>query len=254
MVRRGLARSHSSARQLIKDGVVALAGRVESRPGRRVKVDTKIELHGSATGYVSRGGTKLASAIRHFGLRVDGASALDVGASTGGFTDCLLRAGVRHVTAVDVGRDQLAPGLRTDPRVRVLERTDARDLPLLDPSPDIVTVDVSFVRIRDVLPAVLAATPQARLVLVLLKPQFELPGGRVPRDGVVKNPRIRNEVLLEFMAWASRQGICVAGTVASVLTGGDGNQETFVLLRAPKPILRGTASDYDGRDGNVASG
>ena len=212
-----------------------LAGRVENRPGRRVSVDAQIELRHRTQEYVSRGGRKLASALRHFALRVDGAIALDVGASTGGFTDCLLRAGVRHVSAVDVGRDQLAPGLRADARVRVLERTDARDLPLLDPSPDVVVVDVSFVRLRDVLPAVVAATPDARWALVLLKPQFELPGHRVPRDGIVKDPRTRNDVLLDFVRWATRQGIRVAGTVVSALAGGDGNQETFVLLRAPWP-------------------
>ena len=210
-----------------------LAGRVENRPGRRVSVDAQIELRHQTQEYVSRGGRKLASALEHFGLRVDGAIALDVGASTGGFTDCLLRAGARQVTAVDVGRDQLAPSLRADARVRVLERTDARDLPLLDPSPDIVVVDVSFVRLRDVLPAVLVATPDARWALVLLKPQFELPGHRVPRDGVVKDPRTRNDVLLDFVLWATRQGIRVAGTAVSALAGGDGNQETFVLLRVP---------------------
>ena len=193
-------------------------------------MDAQVELTGQAPEYVSRGGRKLAAALAHFGLAVEGASALDVGASTGGFTDCLLRAGARRVTAVDVGRDQLAPSLRGDERVQVLESTDARDLPPLDPSPDIVVVDVSFVRLRDVLPAVLAATPRARWALVLLKPQFELAGHRVPRDGVIKEPSERNAVLLDFLAWAARRGICVAGSVVSALSGGDGNQETFVLI------------------------
>ncbi len=228
-----------------------LAGRVENRPGRRVSVDAQIEMRHRTQGYVSRGGLKLASALEHFGLRVDGAIALDVGASTGGFTDCLLRAGVRHVSAVDVGRDQLAASLRADARVRALERTDARDLPPLDPSPDIVVVDVSFVRLRDVLPSVVAATPDARWTLVLLKPQFELRGVQVPRDGVIKEARVRNAVLLDFLAWAARHDICVAGSMASALTGGDGNQETFVLLQPPWPALH---SDYDEGDGDVASG
>jgi len=233
LVRRGLARSRSSARQLVRDGEVLLAGHVEERPGRRVSVDAQVVLRGQAPEYVSRGGRKLAAALAHFGLGVDGSIALDVGASTGGFTDCLLQAGAGRVTAVDVGRDQLAPSLRGDARVRVLESTDARDLPPLDPSPDIVVVDVSFVRLRDVLPAVLAATPDARWALVLLKPQFELPGRRVPRDGVIKQPSERNAVLLDFIAWAARRGVCVAGSVASALSGGEGNQETFVLLRGP---------------------
>lgn len=238
LVRRGLARSRSSARQLVRDGEVVVAGHIENRPGRRVGVDAQIELRGQAPEFVSRGGRKLAAALAHFRLGVEGATALDIGASTGGFTDCLLREGARRVTAVDVGRDQLAPSLRGDARVLVLESTDARDLPPLDPSPDIVVVDVSFVRLRDVLPAVLAATPDARWALVLLKPQFELPGNRVPRDGVIKEPSERNAVLLDFLAWAARRGICAAGSVASALAGGDGNQETFVLLQGPWPDQR----------------
>ncbi len=236
---------------MVKDGLVVVAGRVETRPGRRAEGDAEIELRGRATDYVSRGGRKLAAALEHFGLVADGAVALDIGASTGGFTDCLLRAGARHVTAVDVGRDQLAASLSADSRVRALERTDARDLPPLDPSPDIVVVDVSFVRLRDVLPAVVAAAPHARWALVLLKPQFELRRMQVPRDGVIEDARVRNAVLLDFLAWAARHGICVAGSMASALTGGDGNQEIFMLLRPPWPAPH---SDYDEGDGDVASG
>ena len=251
LVRRGLARSRSSARQLVKDGLVVVAGRVETRPGRRADVDAQIKLRGRAADYVSRSGRKLAAALEHFGLAVDGAIALDVGASTGGFTDCLLQAGAQHITAVDVGRGQLAPSLRADSRVCLLERTDARALPPLDRSPEVVVVDVSFIRLRDVLPAVLTAAPHARWALILLKPQFELPGQHVPRDGVIKDARVRNGVLHDFLAWATRQGICVAGSVASTLSGGDGNRETFVLLRPPWPTL---PSDYHEGDGDVASG
>ncbi len=236
---------------MVKDGLVVVAGRVETRPGRRAEGDAQIELRGRTTEYVSRGGRKLAAALEHFGLGVDGAAALDIGASTGGFTDCLLRAGARHVTAVDVGRAQLAPDLRADPRVRVRERTDARQLPLLTPPPELVVVDVSFVRLLDVLPAVLTAAPHARWALVLLKPQFELRGMQVPRDGVIKDARVRNAVLLDFLDWAVRHDICVVGSTASALTGGDGNQETFMLLRPPWPAPH---SDYDEGDGDVASG
>ena len=177
-----------------------------------------------------------------------------MGASTGGFTDCLLRGGAAQVTAVDVGRGQLAEELKADSRIRVLESTDARDLPTLNPLADIVVVDVSFIRLRDVLRAVLRATPRARWALVLLKPQFELPGRRVPRDGVVKDPGLRNAALLGFLAWARRDGFRVAATAASALAGGDGNQETFVLLRPPWPDRRRRGSDYDEGDGDVASG
>lgn len=254
LVARGLARSRSAARHLVKDGAVNVDGRAERRPGRRVSDDAQLELGSQSIPYVSRGGWKLAAALEHYGLALDGLTALDVGASTGGFTDCLLRSGAAQVTAVDVGRGQLAASLRDDPRVRVLESTDARDLPELKPPADIVVMDVSFVRLQDVLPDVLSATPHARWVLALLKPQFELPGRRVPRDGVVKDWTVRNATLVAFLTWAKRRGICVAATVASALSGGDGNQETFVLLRPPWPSLRGAGSDYDGRDGDVASG
>ena len=254
MVCRGLARSRSSARQLVRDGVVCVAGRVERRPGRRISVNAQLEVRDCAAEYVSRGGRKLAAAFAHFGLSVDGASALDVGASTGGFTEYLLRAGAQRVVAVDVGREQLAPSLRSDHRVHVLDRTDARDLPPLVPSPGVIVVDVSFVRLRDVLPAVLRAAPQARWALVLLKPQFELPGRRVPRDGVIKDARERNRTLLDFLAWAARRGICVVGSAASALSGSSGNQETFVLLQAPCPNQPGIGSDYDGCDGTDVGG
>lgn len=254
LVARGLARSRSAARQMVKDGAVYVAGHVETRPARRVADDAQLELRGRPNQYVSRGGWKLAAALEHFGLHVDGAVALDVGASTGGFTDCLLRGGAAQVTVVDVGRGQLAPSLRTDPRVRVLESTDARDLPALSPQTAIVVVDVAFIRLQDVLLAVLRATPRAHWALVLLKPQFELPGRRVPRDGVVKDPAVRNAALLDFLAWARRRGVCVAGTAASALAGGDGNRETFVLLRPPWPGGRIEGSDYDEGDGDVASG
>ena len=254
LVARGLARSRSAARQLVRDGAVYVAGRVETRPGRRVGDEAQAELRGRSIQYVSRGGWKLAAALEHFGLAVEGAAALDVGASTGGFTDCLLRGGAARVTTVDVGRGQLAPSLRADSRVRALESTDARDLPALDPPPDVVVVDVAFIRLRDVLPAVLGATPRARWALVLLKPQFELPGRRVPRDGVVKDPAERNSALLNFLAWARRNGLCVTASAASELPGGDGNRETFVLLRPPWPDRQLPGSDYDEGDGDVASG
>lgn len=254
LVRRGLARTRSAARQLIKDGAVRVAGRIEKRPARRVSDAAPVAVRGRSIPYVSRGGWKLAAALEHFGLHAGGLTALDVGASTGGFTDCLLRGGADQVTAVDVGREQLAASLRSDSRVRVLESTDIRGLPALNPTPDIVVVDVSFIRLRDVLPAVLAAAPRARWVVALLKPQFELPGRRVPRDGVIKDPAVRNAALLGFLAWAQRNGICVTATVASGLAGGGGNWETFVLLRPPWPGQQRRCSDYDEGDGDVASG
>ncbi len=238
VARRGLASSRSAARQMVKDGAVRVNGQLETRPARRVAPQAALDIRGGRAAYVSRGGWKLAAALDHFGLSAAGVVALDVGASTGGFTDCLLRRGARQVVAVDVGRGQLHPRLRGDARVRALESTDARALPPLDPPPQIVLVDVSFVRLRDVLPAIAAAAPEARWLLALLKPQFELPGRCVPRDGVVKRAAQRTQTLHTFLVWARREGFCITGTAASALPGARGNRETFALLQPPWPRAR----------------
>ena len=245
IVQRGLVRTRSTARQLIKDGEILVSGQVETRPARRLCNSTTIGLRRPKQLYVSRGGRKLAAALTHFGLNITDSVVLDVGASTGGFTDCLLQRGAKHVIAVDVGRDQLSSHLREDQRVQSLESTDARCLPTLDPMPEVVVVDLSFIRLRDVLPAIVASVPTAHWALVLLKPQFELPGHEVSRDGVVKDPVAQNRALTDFLEWSHRSGLEVLGTVHSTITGRNGNQEVFALVHLHGPNQNSRDNNYD---------
>ncbi len=238
VAQRGLTRSRSAARQLILDGQILVNGVMEKRPACRVMMDATFEFVGVVPPYVSRAGSKLASALDHWHVDVRGQTVLDVGASTGGFTDCLLRRGAACVIAVDVGRDQLDLRLREDDRVQVREQTDVRDLSLLHPEADLVVIDVSFIRLCDVLGAVAACASSATQIIGLLKPQFELSGQDVPRDGVIKDHVVRNSVLDSFLRWSNESGFNVVATVASEVAGGDGNQESFVLLRAPWPTPR----------------
>lgn len=211
------------------DGVVVL------KPAHRVAAEARLERSKATADYVSRGGRKLDAAFTHFGLHATGMRALDVGASTGGFTDFLLTRGAAAVVGVDVGSGQLHPRLRDDPRVESRERTDVRKLGRLEPPPDLAVIDVSFIRLRDVLQSVARAAPAARWMLALLKPQFELAGAQVPRDGVIKDPVRRTAALLDFLLWCRDSGFTAVGAVQGPVSGGDGNRETFVLLRPPWP-------------------
>jgi len=200
-----------------------------------VASDAAIEVDPEAARYVGRGGRKLAFALDRFGLVPSGLRVLDVGAGTGGFTDVLLQRGAAHVIAVDVGHGQLAPALRDDPRVDVREGTDVRDLGAIEPAVDAVVVDVAFIRLRDVLDALVRAAPAAHWMVVLLKPQFELPGKSVPADGVVKSQAQRDAVLQDFQSWLARAGYVEVATCPSPVPGVDGNREIFVHLAPPWP-------------------
>ena len=235
LVRRGLAPTRAQARQYVRDGLVRLDGGLARRPGRAVPADAAIEVDPTASLYVGRGGRKLASALDHFGLDPRGLRVVDVGAGTGGFTDVLLQRGALHVVAVDVGREQLAPALRQDPRVEVRERTDIRQLSVIEPPVDAVVVDLAFIRLRDVLGSLVHAAPAARWMVLLLKPQFELPGRCVPPDGVVKSPAQRVAVLKDFQAWLACAGYVEVATFPSPVPGAGGNRETFVHLTPPWP-------------------
>jgi 23S rRNA (cytidine1920-2'-O)/16S rRNA (cytidine1409-2'-O)-methyltransferase len=194
--------------------------------------------------FVSRGGIKLENALIASGLQPSGRRALDVGASTGGFSDCLLRRGATGVIAVDVGYGQLAWSLRTDPRVTVLERTNARHLTadMLPYRPQLATIDVSFISLLKVLPAVIACLAEAHDVLALVKPQFEIGRGRVGKGGVVRDPDDRREVLLTVGEAALQMGASVLAYHPSGLLGPKGNRETFIHLAEPG---RGGASGPD---------
>jgi 23S rRNA (cytidine1920-2'-O)/16S rRNA (cytidine1409-2'-O)-methyltransferase len=233
LTERGLFPSRSRAAAAVLAGDVHLGPgrRRAEKPGQLVPNDVELDV-AAAPPYVSRGGTKLANALEAFRLDVTGRRALDVGASTGGFTDCLLQRGAAHVVALDVAYGELAMALRDDPRVTVLERTNAR---ALDPGtlpyrPDLVVADVSFISLTKVLPAVLACTDPRFDALVMVKPQFEVGRERVGRGGVVRDPALRREALVTVGDAARREGAAVLGFASSGLPGPAGNQETFVWL------------------------
>ncbi len=232
LVDRGLVASRQQAQRAIRAGQVRVAGRIVDKPGHPVPVDADIQLQ-ELPRYVSRGGLKLEAALDSFGLDVRGRVAVDVGASTGGFTDCLLQRGVARVYAVDVGYGQLAWKLRQDPRVVVLERTNIRHLEELPEGSlaDLAVVDTSFIGLERVLPAtVRLLQPQADLI-VLVKPQFEAGPDKVGKGGVVRDPRIHREVLERVIAHAQELGLEVAGLRASPLLGPAGNVEFLLWLR-----------------------
>jgi len=266
LVRRGLARSREQAGELVAAGLVAVAGQRASKPATQVARDAPITVTDPGEpGYVSRGGQKLAGALAVFGgfrgvvppghapaggsggvvppgqhsgdLVVSGRNALDAGASTGGFTDVLLRAGAAHVVAADVGYGQLAWSLRTDPRVTVMDRVNVRALGPVTPVPDLVVADLSFISLTLVLPAlVAAATPGADFVL-LVKPQFEVGKGRVGAGGVVRDTTDRSASIEKVAGAAAGLGLGVRGITASPLPGSAGNVEYFLWLRRGAPPL-----------------
>ena len=238
MVERGLVESRSRAQVLIRAGEVRVSGQVFDKPGMPVARDAAIELR-EALAYVGRGGLKLAAALDAFGVDPTGACCLDVGASTGGFTDCLLQRGARRVYAVDVGRAQLAWSLRQDPRVVNLERQDIRGLGALAEPIHLAVVDVAFISLTLVLPSVASLlTPSAR-VIALVKPQFEAGRERVGKGGVVRDPAVHAAVLANTLGWAEQQGWRTLDAVASPVEGASGNREFLVLLAIPPTPIAG---------------
>jgi 23S rRNA (cytidine1920-2'-O)/16S rRNA (cytidine1409-2'-O)-methyltransferase len=231
VAREGLAESRTRAAALILAGRVLVDDAPVDKPGTRVRPEARIRVRGGERRFVSRGGEKLAGALADLGLDPRGRSALDLGASTGGFSDCLLQAGARRVVAVDVGYGQLAASLRQDPRVHVLERTNARHLEAasLPFAPDLVTIDVSFISVRLLLPRVAAVAPGAEL-LVLVKPQFEVGREAVGKGGVVRDDALRERAAADVAARAAELGYRLAGRADSRLPGPRGNREIFLWL------------------------
>jgi 23S rRNA (cytidine1920-2'-O)/16S rRNA (cytidine1409-2'-O)-methyltransferase len=241
LVRRGLARSREQAGELVAAGRVTVAGQCAAKAATQVTRDAPISIADTGEpGYVSRGGHKLAGALAVFGpagLTVAGRACLDAGASTGGFTDVLLRAGAGHVVAADVGYGQLAWSLRTDPRVTVLDRVNVRTLDQVTPVPGLVVADLSFISLTLVLPALVAcAAPDADFVL-LVKPQFEVGKGRVGAGGVVRDSADRAGAVRTVAGAAGQLGLGVLGVTASPLPGPAGNVEYFLWLRRGAPPL-----------------
>jgi 23S rRNA (cytidine1920-2'-O)/16S rRNA (cytidine1409-2'-O)-methyltransferase len=233
LVRRGLVMSRSGAAEVIRSGRVLVGGAPAGTPARQVAADEAITVTGPRPRFVSRGGEKLDAALQRFEVDVGDRRALDAGASTGGFTDCLLQAGVDHVYAVDVGRGQLAWTIRRDPRVTVLERVNVRALEpeMIDGPVDVVTADLSFISLVTVAPALVrCATRHADFVL-LVKPQFEAGRARVGKGGVVRDPTVHRAVLHEVVTGLSGAGLSVREVTPSPLRGADGNVEFFLHCR-----------------------
>lgn len=242
LVRRGLARSREQAAALVEAGRVQLRGVVARKAAAMVDPADPLLVTGAdpTEEYVSRGGHKLAGALAAFGaggLRVAGRRCLDAGASTGGFTDVLLRADAAEVVAVDVGYGQLAWPLRTNERVRVLERTNVRtlDAETIGGTVDLTVADLSFISLRLVLPALAGCTRDDGDLALMVKPQFEVGKDRVGAGGVVRDPELRAEAVLDVAAAAERLGLGLADVAASPLPGPSGNVEFFVWLRRGAP-------------------
>ena len=236
LVERGLAPSRERARALVMAREVEVEGAVALRAAAPVATDAGVRLRQSAR-YVSRGGEKLEAALRRAQIDVQGARCLDVGASTGGFTDCLLQRGAAHVTAVDAGYGQAATSLRADARVTLRERTNARLLEPLDEPVSLATLDLSFISLTAVLPAVISSVAPGGDVLALVKPQFEAPRDRVERGGVVRDPLQHAAAVARVATWAISSGLRVRGVIRSPLTGPAGNREFFLWLRLPAPSM-----------------
>jgi 23S rRNA (cytidine1920-2'-O)/16S rRNA (cytidine1409-2'-O)-methyltransferase len=233
LVDRGIAPTRERARALILSGIVMVGEERVDKAGTLVAADAEIRLRGEDHPYVSRGGVKLKSAIDAFGIDVTGLVALDVGASTGGFTDCLLQAGAKKVYAVDVGYGQFAWKLRKDERVVLFEKTNIRffDGRGIEDAVDIATVDTSFISLRLVLPRVVSLVGEKALILALIKPQFEVGKGEVGKKGVVTDPAMHGKVIEDMAEFCQGLQLEVKGTCESPLLGPAGNKEFFIYLK-----------------------
>jgi len=235
LVERGLAPSREKAQALIMAGQVVVGDHVVDKAGQQVACDADIRIKGEVLPYVGRGGLKLRKALDEFGVDVSGVVALDVGASTGGFTDCLLQAGASKVFAVDVGHNQLAWKLRQDPRVISLEKTNIRYLlpEQLDGVPDLAVIDASFISLSKVLPATVTLVRPGAAIIALIKPQFEVGKAEVGKGGIVRDPLAHEKAIEGVRQVAAELGLSVAGLCDSPILGADGNREFLILLYVP---------------------
>jgi 23S rRNA (cytidine1920-2'-O)/16S rRNA (cytidine1409-2'-O)-methyltransferase len=230
LVDRGLVESRERAQATILAGQVLVNGRKQDKAGSRVPEDADIRILGEEPRYVSRGGLKLEAALMEFKVSVENKTALDVGASTGGFTDCLLLHGCSKVYAVDVGYGQLAWKLRKDPRVVVIERTNIRAMdPLLIPEPvDIVVIDASFISLEKIIPSILKFLKTGSEIIALIKPQFEVGKGQVGKGGIVRDHVARTAAVERITTYFGETGLDVKGLMQSPITGQDGNVEFLI--------------------------
>lgn len=238
LVERGLSESRTKAQAVIMSGLVYVNGIKADKPGMSYDGDAQLEVRGTACPYVSRGGLKLEKALRDFGVDPTGYVCSDSGASTGGFTDCLLQQGAAKVYAIDVGYGQLAWKLRQDPRVVVMERTNIRYVEALDDRLDLSVIDVSFISLKIVLPAIQKLLKPDGQVLCLIKPQFEAGKDKVGKKGVVRDPQTHRAVLEDFQTLAVSLGFTVRSLTYSPVRGPEGNIEFLAhLTRTPGPAI-----------------
>ncbi len=233
LVERGLAESRTRAQSLILSGNVYVNGQKADKAGTPVDGSAAIEVKGKEHPYVGRGGLKLAAALDAFGIDPAGKRALDIGASTGGFTDCLLQRGAAHVTTVDVGKNQLDWKLRNDPRVTVMEEYNARTLAAADVGgeAEIIVIDVSFISLELILPPAVAALAPGGAVVALVKPQFEAGRAEVGSGGIVRDPAVHRRVVEKIAALGARLGLLPLGVIDSPIEGTKGNREFLAGFR-----------------------
>jgi len=233
LVEQGLVESRSRAQSLIRAGVVLVNDQVIDKPAHSVHADDRLRLRGVDHPFVSRGGVKLAAALDAFAIDVTGGEFLDAGASTGGFTDCLLQRGAARVVAVDVGYGQLAWSLRQDPRVEVCERTHVLKLPpeVCERGFDGITCDLSFISLRTVVPALIPLLRPGGVFILLIKPQFEVGREMVGKGGVVRNPVAREEAIDRVRQLTVDLGLTMVGTIDSPIRGPKGNLEALLVAR-----------------------
>jgi 23S rRNA (cytidine1920-2'-O)/16S rRNA (cytidine1409-2'-O)-methyltransferase len=229
LVARELAENKSKAQALIMAGKVTVSGRVVTKPGTQVEEDAELEV-AEKLPYVSRGGIKLAHALDEFKLDVTSLTTIDIGASTGGFTDCMLQRGARRVYAIDVGYGQLDYKMRQDPRVVVMERVNAHYPFSLPEKVNMATIDVSFISVTKVIPNITAHLTQPGYIIVLFKPQFEAERKEVGKGGIIKDPQVHARVLGRFIVWATDHDLRLRGLIASPILGAEGNKEFLILL------------------------
>ena len=233
LVDRGLIESRTKAQAVIMAGSVLVEEKRVEKASESFPADANIRIKGGGpeTRYVSRGGLKLEAALQHFGIRPEGCVCIDIGSSTGGFTDCLLQHGASHVVAVDSGTNQMVWSMRKDPRVTVMEQTNARELRAkdFDRRFDIAVIDVSFISVTKLLPVVVLLVKEDACIVTLIKPQFEVGKGEVGKGGIVREPEKHERVVAEINSFAEELGLEVRGVIESPILGAEGNKEFLAL-------------------------
>lgn len=233
MVHKGLAESREKAKAIIMAGEVMVDGVMADKPGHTFPEENEITIKTQSMPFVSRGGLKLEAAINHFYIEVKGLVMLDIGASTGGFTDCLLQHGAKKVIAIDVGYGQMHWRLRNDPRVTVIEKTNARNLSPEDinEQPDAAVIDVSFISLKLIIPPVAALLPENTFITALIKPQFEAGKGEVGKGGVVRDEETHNRIIKDISEFCLAHGLNPEGVIPSPIFGPKGNREFLIYLK-----------------------